>query len=104
MKRLSLFLGLVGIHCLTAWGQDRGPVIERDRTLQQNSRADEANRGAQRHGGPMPSVEKWRMIELAFTSSKNYDNPVMDVEMMATFVHGNTTLTRPAFWDGGASW
>ena len=56
MKRLSLFLGLVGICCLTAWAQDRGPVIERDRTSLQNSRADEAIPMAQRHSGPMPSV------------------------------------------------
>jgi parallel beta-helix repeat protein len=55
MKRLSLFLGLVGIYCLTAWAQEREPVIERDRTLLQNSQADEAGRRAQRHGGPMPS-------------------------------------------------
>jgi hypothetical protein len=56
MKRLLRFLGLVGIFCLTAWAQERGPVIERDSTLLQNSRADEADRMAQRHGGPMPSV------------------------------------------------
>src|SRR3974390_1075088 len=56
MKRLSLFLGLVGAYCLMAWAQDREPVIERDRTLLQDSRADEANPTAQRHGGSMPSV------------------------------------------------
>ena len=50
MKRLSLFLGLLGIYCLTAWGQERATVTERDRAILQNSRADEASRRAAHHG------------------------------------------------------
>lgn len=49
-------------------------------------------------------VEQWRMHELHFQSSTNYapqgaDEVMMDV--LFTHIPSGTTLSRPAFWDGG---
>ena len=104
MKTLSLFFGVIIICSLTALGQERQDVETRQQELMQRQRADEASRRQQRPGSAKNSVEQWRIIELSFTSSKSYPNPVTDVNMTATFTNGDTTITRPAFWDGGNSW
>lgn len=50
------------------------------------------------------SGERWRCVEISFTSAKHYANPFADVAVAATFVGPQMTIVRPAFWDGGATW
>ena len=51
------------------------------------------------------TVERWRVTEISLTSSKDYTNPFMDVEVNATFTGSKgESITRPAFWDGGKTW
>ena len=104
MKRIALFFGVIIICSLATLGQGRQDVGTRQQELLQTQRAEEAGRRQQRAGFPNNTVEQWRMVELPFTSSKSYENPVTDVNMTATFKNGNTTIARPAFWDGGNSW
>lgn len=49
-------------------------------------------------------TETWRIVELTFASSRDYANPFTEVELTATFRHGQTTIRRPAFWDGDKTW
>ena len=49
-------------------------------------------------------VEQWRRTEIALTSDSDYPNPFADVTVTATFRNGETTITRPAFWDGDRMW
>lgn len=50
-------------------------------------------------------AEQWKEIELTFKSTQTYENPYVDVEFYAEFVHDDgTTLLRPGFWDGGNIW
>jgi hypothetical protein len=50
-------------------------------------------------------TETWRVAEIAFESTVQYDHPFEDVEVNVTFVGpGNQVLTRPAYWDGGTTW
>ena len=49
-------------------------------------------------------AETWRMTELSFTSATDYSQTRADQVMMdVTFTHekSGTSITRPAFWDGG---
>lgn len=47
----------------------------------------------------------WEEVTLTFISETSYENPYMDVEMHAIFLHDNgTSIIRPAFWDGGETW
>jgi hypothetical protein len=51
------------------------------------------------------TVQQWRAVEITLASSKTYADPFQNVDVTATFVGpGGTTLTRPAFWDGGSTW
>ena len=50
------------------------------------------------------SVERWRCVEISFTSAKQHANPFADVTVDATFVGPHMRIVRPAFWDGGAAW
>ena len=51
------------------------------------------------------TVEQWRVVELSFTSKKNYRNPFLAVDMWATFSGPDgMSIKRPAFWDGGNIW
>ena len=51
------------------------------------------------------SVERWRVVEIEFTSSQSYSNPFYDVDVEATFTGPNgIVITRPAFWDGDSTW
>ncbi|MBP3961657.1 DUF4038 domain-containing protein [Paenibacillus lignilyticus] len=51
------------------------------------------------------TVQKWQTVEISLTSSKTYTNPFQDVDVTATFSGpGGVTITRPAFWNGGAVW
>jgi hypothetical protein len=47
----------------------------------------------------------WQAIELEFTSSLELANPYLDFDFEVDFISpSGTTLTRPAFWNGGKSW
>lgn len=53
-----------------------------------------------------PDATKWHRYELAFTSSKVYQNPVQDLRAMEvsfTSPTGNLKIVN-AFWDGGNIW
>jgi hypothetical protein len=50
------------------------------------------------------SVEQWKMIEITLTSSENYTNPYLDVDVEATFTGPGISMTMPGFWDGGNTW
>ena len=49
-------------------------------------------------------VEQWRRVEIVLTSDLEYANPFAELTVKATFRNGETTLTRPAFWDGERTW
>jgi hypothetical protein len=47
----------------------------------------------------------WQAIELEFTSTLEFANPYLDFDFEVDFTSpSGTTLTRPAFWNGGKSW
>lgn len=51
------------------------------------------------------TVEQWTSAEIKLTSTKMYANPFDEVEVSATFTGPDgTTISRPAFWDGGNTW
>ncbi len=50
------------------------------------------------------SVERWRCVEISFTSAKPHANPFADATVDVTFVGPHMRILRPAFWDGGATW
>lgn len=61
--------------------------------------------GIQRVQAADYTVERWRVVELSFTSIKTYHNPFLDVDMVATFTGPDgTSIKRPAFCDGGNIW
>lgn len=50
-------------------------------------------------------AEVWGVAEIVLESSRDRGNPYLDVEVTATFTGPNgTTISRPAFWDGGRTW
>lgn len=50
-------------------------------------------------------AEQWKEIELTFKSTETYENPYVDVEIYAEFIHEDgTALLRPGFWDGDNTW
>ncbi|MHC4431708.1 MAG: DUF5060 domain-containing protein, partial [Planctomycetota bacterium] len=51
------------------------------------------------------SVEQWTRFEQVFASSRDYGNPVQDVEVKVEFVSaGGEKRTLLGFWDGGRRW
>ena len=44
------------------------------------------------------------VFETSFESSKEYQNPFMEVEVDVLFSNGKTEWKVPAFWDGGKTW
>ena len=44
------------------------------------------------------------VFETSFESSKDYDNPFMEVEVDVTFSKDDQSWKIPAFWDGGETW
>jgi hypothetical protein len=51
------------------------------------------------------TVPQWQAVEITLTSSVTYADPFQDVDVTATFRKPDgTTITRPAFWDGGRTW
>ena len=44
------------------------------------------------------------VFETSFESSKDYDNPFMELEVDVLFTKGDMTWKVPAFWDGGKTW
>lgn len=54
---------------------------------------------------PASGPRQWRVMELTFTSSSNYANPMTGVQFSALFTGpGNLQLRIPGFWDGGRIW
>ncbi len=50
-------------------------------------------------------AEQWKEKELTFESTQTYQNPYVDIEFYAEFIHENgTRLIRPGFWDGDNTW
>ncbi|WP_162309401.1 apiosidase-like domain-containing protein [Cohnella abietis] len=51
------------------------------------------------------TVKQWQTVEITLESSKTYADPFNNVDVTATFTGpGGLTITRPAFWNGGAVW
>jgi hypothetical protein len=54
--------------------------------------------------GRVRSVQ-YQVTELSFTATRQYARPATNVHMEAVFnAPSGTTLTVPAFWDGGQTW
>ena len=56
----------------------------------------------------MPSlgmaVERNTVFDTSFTSSKDYQNPFVELEVDVLFSNGKQEWKVPAFWDGGKTW
>ncbi|MET9270933.1 DUF4038 domain-containing protein [Kribbella sp. NPDC003557] len=51
------------------------------------------------------TVETWRSLEIPLTAEAAYADPFNDVQVTATFRGPQgRVVSRPAFWDGGATW
>ncbi len=50
------------------------------------------------------AVEQNCVFETSFTSSKEYGNPFMELEVDVLFSNGEQEWKVPAFWDGGNTW
>lgn len=50
------------------------------------------------------AVGPWEVFETSFESSKDYQNPFMEVEVDVLFSNGKKEWKVPAFWDGGKTW
>lgn len=50
------------------------------------------------------AVERNTVFETSFTSSKEYENPFMEVELDVIFSNGKEEWKVPGFWDGGKTW
>lgn len=54
---------------------------------------------------PPREIEQWAPAELTFTSSREYKNPYVEIDVWAEFTNDiGETLRRPGFWDGGGTW
>lgn len=54
---------------------------------------------------PDKEYDSWETIELALTSSIQYDNPYTDIELYIKFKNeAGEVLKRPAFYDGDQTW
>ncbi|MFM8577854.1 MAG: DUF4038 domain-containing protein [Planctomycetaceae bacterium] len=49
-------------------------------------------------------AEQWALFETSFTSSKQYENPFVDVEVDVIFRQGDRQWRVPAFWAGDRTW
>ncbi len=49
-------------------------------------------------------AEQWKVFETSFQSSKEYENPFMDVQVDVVFGKDGTEWKQPAFWNGGKTW
>ena len=53
----------------------------------------------------MYEITQWTRFELELTSVIDYDNPIQDATIEATFKsESGKTRTVPGFWDGGKTW
>jgi len=50
------------------------------------------------------AVGPWEVFETSFESSKDYENPFVEVEVDVLFSKGRQEWEVPAFWDGGRTW
>jgi hypothetical protein len=56
-------------------------------------------------GSDTAAVERWRVVELAFTSDRAYTDRFNAVDLDVVFNHGSdTSFAVPAFWYGGNTW
>ena len=54
---------------------------------------------------PAHACSRWQEAELAFRVAATLENPYVEAEFDAVFVHEDgLTLRRPAFWDGDDTW
>ncbi|MGW5239341.1 apiosidase-like domain-containing protein [Monashia sp. NPDC004114] len=57
------------------------------------------------HAGVATRAKLWHEVELTFQAAEDLENPYLEGELAATFVHEDgLALRRPAFWDGGRTW
>ena len=49
-------------------------------------------------------MQRWRIAQIEFRSTRDYANPSRDVRLDVTFTQGDRRIVRPAFWDGGNVW
>ena len=53
----------------------------------------------------MEQVQVWRRIDIVLQSAKEYNNPYIDVDIDATFTHGDgTSIHLYGFWNGENEW
>jgi len=50
------------------------------------------------------TVQQWEVFETSITSTKDYENPFIDVQVDALFEKDGQRWKIPAFWDGGNVW
>ena len=50
------------------------------------------------------NIQQWEVFENSFISTKNYDNPFMDVQVDVLFSKDDKEWKIPAFWDGENVW
>lgn len=54
---------------------------------------------------PVPSVDRWAMLEVAVSNDRSYANPFADVSLEATLTSpSGHPLRVPGFYDGGHTW
>ena len=54
---------------------------------------------------PETTIKKWSIFEVTLSTSTNYNNPYLDVDVEGTFISENgDTLKIPGFWDGNDTW
>jgi hypothetical protein len=51
-------------------------------------------------------IERWDIWEIDLNSSRDYNNPFQDVELIGTFIHKETgkSVTVNGFYDGNSTW
>ncbi|MBE0653795.1 MAG: DUF4038 domain-containing protein [Bacteroidales bacterium] len=50
------------------------------------------------------NTQQWKVFETSFISTKNYNNPFMDVQVDVLFTKDDKEWKIPAFWDGENVW
>jgi hypothetical protein len=50
------------------------------------------------------AIGKWEVFEMSFKSSKDYENPFIEVQTDVVFEKDGREWKQPAFWDGEKKW
>ena len=53
---------------------------------------------------PAMAAEQWDVFETSFTSTREHDNPFMDVQADVVFSKEGAQWKQPAFWNGANVW